>query len=62
MLGVSDKSRAKKLNEQAREADDRQKMSFSELIDNNFSDKLVAPEKREKIKTKVNEKSASSKH
>lgn len=62
MLGVSDKSRAKKLNEQAREADDRQKMSFCELIDNNFSDKLVAPEKREKIKTKVNEKSASSKH
>lgn len=62
MLGVSDKSRAKKLNEQAREADDRQKMSFSELIDNNFSDKLVSPEKRDSIKAKAHEKSASSKH
>lgn len=52
MLGVSDKVRTNELNEQLGGSGSRHKISFSELADNRFADKLVTPENREKIKNK----------
>ena len=60
-LGVSDRERARKMNEEIKGSENRLKTSFSEIIDNNFSDKLVSQEKREKIKAKELEKSAPTK-
>jgi len=42
----------RELNEQLGGSGSRHKISFSELADNRFADKLVAPENREKIKNK----------